>query len=87
MSRNGEGKIRHFLIVFDGERQQLVGPPRVFEDYAEAADAYSEVEREHRDEPRIEVVLVSADSLETIRRTHGNYFGTPSVSPYLAGTR
>lgn len=87
MSQNGGNEVRHFLIVFDRERQELVGRPRMFADSEEAAHAYSELERKLRSDRRFEIVLVSSDSLDTIKRTHGNYFGTPSVSPYLAGTR
>src|SRR5690625_3280642 len=35
---------------------------------------------------RIEVVLIGSDSLETVRRTHANYFEAKvSTSKYLAG--
>lgn len=40
---------------------------------------YDDVEAEYRDNPDIEVVLVSSDSLATIRKTHGNYFRVGSV--------
>lgn len=64
----------HFLLVYDHELQELVGPPREFSNPSEAAAAYSELEREHRHDSNLEIVLIGADSLETIKNTHGNYF-------------
>lgn len=78
--------VHHFLIVFDTTRQELVSKQE-FEDNEQAAAAYAELERQHRHDRSVEIVLVSADSIETIKRTHGNYFGTPTTSPFLAGTR
>ncbi len=45
-----------------------------FRDEAAAAAAYSVREHEHRDDADVEVVLVGADSLETVRQTHSHYF-------------
>lgn len=64
----------HFLLVYDLDRQSLVGDPRQFSDPSEAAFAYAELEEEHRQDSNLEIVLIGADSLETIRSTHGNYF-------------
>jgi hypothetical protein len=77
----------HFLLVYDHKREALVGDPRQFKNADEAASAYAELEREHRDDPNVEIVLVGADSIETIKRTHGNYFNgaKPVASPYLTG--
>jgi len=41
-----------------------------------AAAAYSERETAFRDQPEVEIVLVGADSLETIRKTHSQYFAS-----------
>lgn len=79
-------KLRHFLIVFDTAEQELVELCE-FDDAGEAAAAYAKLERAHRGDRKLEIVVVSSDSLETVKRTHGNYFGTRSASPYLAGTR
>ena len=64
----------HFLLVYDHRRGQLIDEPRQFSDASEAAAAYAELEQQHRDDQHLEIVLVGSDSLETIRRTHGNYF-------------
>ena len=44
------------------------------EDYDAAQAAYEEAERQTRDMSNFDVVLLSADSEETIRRTHSSYF-------------
>lgn len=64
----------HFLLVYDLDRQSLVGDPREFSDPIEAANAYAELEQEHRQDSNLEIVLIGADSLDTIKTTHGNYF-------------
>ncbi len=78
--------LRDFLLVFDLDRQELVGEAREFESPAEAAWAYAALEGdEHRCDRNLEIVLIGADSLETICHTHPNYFGVLSESPYLTG--
>jgi hypothetical protein len=76
----------HFLLVYDLARQKLV-EQREFHDPAVAAAAYAELEAAHRDDRDYEIVLVGADSIETIMQTHGHYFGRledDSASKYLA---
>jgi hypothetical protein len=73
----------HFLLVYDRSKQALVFQ-RPYENPEEAVRAYEEMEAQHRDDRHMEIVLVGADSLETIMLTHGNYFdAVPSASPYL----
>jgi hypothetical protein len=75
----------HFLLVYDRRRQQLV-VQRPFSNSEETVSAYEKTEQEHRDESHMEIVLIGADSIETVMLTHGNYFdAVPSASPYLAG--
>jgi hypothetical protein len=75
----------HFLLVYDLKAQQLLSHDE-FTDGREAVQAYSDCELKHRGDSDIEIVLVGADSLDTIRVTHGQYFdGEPAASPYLAG--
>ncbi len=65
-----------FLIVYN----QTTGALEVKEYGDNERDAALarrfELEREHRLEPHIEVVLLSARSEDILRRTHGRYFKT-----------
>ena len=73
----------HFLLVYDRRQQKLVFQ-RPYENAEEAVKAYEAMEEKHRKDRQMEIVLVGADSLETIMLTHGNYFdAVPSASPYL----
>ncbi len=76
----------HFLLVYDHQAQRLVKQRR-FGSGAAAAVAYAELEAQHRDDPNLEIVLVGADSLDTIMRTHGHYFtATETPFPELVGS-
>jgi hypothetical protein len=72
--------VLHFLLVYDLRRRELRSA-REFRSADEAARAYGEAEREYISDENVEIVLVGADSLGTIRQTHGHYFndGQPKV--------
>lgn len=77
----------HYLLVYDLNLQKLIDL-REFADGEEAAQAYARMEAEHRGNSDVEIVLVGADSIETIQLTHGQYFDdadteSPTASPYL----
>jgi hypothetical protein len=75
----------HFLLVYDLKEGRLVSQDS-FSNGDQAAAAYAQCERKHQGDHDIEIVLVGADSIETIQVTHGQYFdGEPSASPFLAG--
>ncbi len=63
----------HYLVVFDGPGRRLLRCER-FEDEDAGLTAYAAAEEEYHGRAGIEVVLLGSDSLETIRRTHGQYF-------------
>jgi len=70
----------HFLLVYSYDEQRLIDK-REFKDAAEAAAAYRAAEDQYRGRTdEFEVVLVGADSLDTIHKTHGHYFLAPSQS-------
>jgi hypothetical protein len=70
-----EAEIQHFLIVYDIPTRKA--QVRNFgTDYDAAQAAYAEIEGEMRDRDDLDIVLVSADSLETVKRTHSSYFQT-----------
>jgi hypothetical protein len=80
MSRIDE--IKHFLVT----RNAASGRTTVKEfgtDYEAAQAAYSAAEREAAVRQDLDVVLLSADSLETIKRTHSSYFKPNLVSELL----
>jgi hypothetical protein len=65
--------IQHFLVVYDVTH----GPATVEEfgsDYEAALAAYTEREHEYRERDGVDIVLLGADSLETIKQTHSSYF-------------
>ncbi len=73
----------HFLLVYDLNRRELL-EQEPYDDAEEAAAAYADAEAKYRGRDDLEVVLVGADSIETIRRTHAHYFDkSGTVSPYL----
>lgn len=77
----------HFLLVYDHGRQRLL-EQKAFTDALKAAAAYAAAEKQHRNDRDLEIVLVGADSIETIKQTHGHYFMetlTEAGSRYLAG--
>lgn len=69
-------EIKHFILVYRLERAEADVTP-FGTDYEAALEAYSEREREARDkgeEDEVDIVLVGADSIETIQKTHSSYF-------------
>ncbi|HEY8777320.1 MAG TPA: hypothetical protein VIM33_12690 [Gaiellaceae bacterium] len=65
--------LKHYLIVYNHGEQKLLQAAE-YTDVDEATAAYAELERRHRGDTNLEIVLVGSDSLDTIRLTHGNYF-------------
>lgn len=76
MSR--EPRIKHYLLVFDHDAGQLTEVVDFGGDSVRAIEEYGSRERELAMSGtagrRIEIVLVGSDSLDTIRKTHANYF-------------
>ena len=66
-------EIKHFLVSYDlGTGKTEV--ESFGTDYDAAQTAYAEAEQANADEEKLDVVLLSADSLETIKQTHSSYF-------------
>jgi hypothetical protein len=72
----------HFLLVYDHAAGHL-REDQMFRDPEEAVAAYAKMEEKHRHEPRVEIVLVGADSLATVRQTHAHYFEASKLSVSL----
>jgi hypothetical protein len=64
--------IRHFLVIYDIRTQRA--DVQEYEDYEHALAEYSRLERESFESDQYDIVLLGADSLETIKRTHSSYF-------------
>ena len=67
--------IIHFLLLYD-LRHQAHRSQQAFAKADEATIAYQRLEQQYRaaPDPDPEIVLVGADSIDTIRQTHGHYF-------------
>jgi len=70
---------QYFLLIYD-QSSRAVQVEEFGTDARRAASEYSERERQYRERPEIEVVLVGADSLDTIKKTHSHYFSESTES-------
>ena len=77
----------HFLLIYDRLRGSLVEDPHEFSDAAEAAQAYELAESKHRGDRDLEIVLIGADSLDTVKQTHRNYFENSDAIPFAGAHR
>jgi hypothetical protein len=77
-------KIKHFLITFDPSTG-LTGVKTFGTDYDAAQAAYAEAEEANGLGGNLDIVLLSSDSLATIKRTHSSYFrgGNTSLKELL----
>lgn len=74
-----ENDIQHFLVIYDVEAGKA-SVTSFGTDYDAAITAYSEAEDGARDRGGLDIVLLSADSLETVKRTHSSYFDVNGVT-------
>lgn len=63
----------HFLVIFD-RRRRLDSQIEQIDDPQEAQARLFEIERELRSDPGRGVVLLLAERVEDLVRTHGQYF-------------
>jgi hypothetical protein len=66
-------EIKHFLVAFDPSTGK-VEVEQFGTDYDAAQAAYTVAEQENGIETKLDIVLLSADSLATIKQTHSSYF-------------
>lgn len=78
------GEIVYFLLVFDVKLNKLTDASDQFDDVDLALARYAEAEQEYLGRG-FEVVLVGAESIETVMMTHGAYFDQSSASTPRAG--
>jgi len=68
-------EIQHFLVTYDPTTGRSA-VKRFGTDYEAAQRAYSKAEQESDERgDGLDIVLLSADSLATIKQTHSSYFG------------
>jgi hypothetical protein len=82
--------IRNFLIVFNWRESTLAHWRDIDREISDrkmtpeqARMIYKEYEKRYTQADGYEVVLIGADSIDTIRRTHGHYFGKIATEPFL----
>lgn len=79
----------YFLLVYSFDEGHLVHQAEL-SDRDAAITAYDAMERQYRScLDRYEVVLIGADSIETVMKTHGHYFHRSDdsmFSEFLADT-
>jgi hypothetical protein len=64
----------HFLLIYNVDEHELIAADDLGRDTDAAVEKYAACEREYRDQPGIEIVLIGADSLDTVKQTHSHYF-------------
>jgi hypothetical protein len=67
---------KQFLIVFD-TRQGRIVEQKLFVDSNEAMRVFGNMEQRHVGEENLQVLLFTADSLDTVKSTHPHYFSEP----------
>jgi hypothetical protein len=71
-------QVSHFLLVFDRPHSRLLREDP-YQDHREALVARFKAERLYRHNPDVEIVVLSAESSEDLRRTHSRYFQSTSA--------
>jgi hypothetical protein len=72
----------YFLLVYSFDEGRLVHSDELSDSDA-AIVAYDAAERQYRAcADRYEVVLIGADSIETVMKTHGHYFSRSESSMF-----
>jgi hypothetical protein len=69
--------MKHFLLVYRRSTGELARLDDLGLDRSSALKRRFEIELQDRSDPDLEVVLLSAPSLDALRRTHGRYFRSP----------
>lgn len=65
--------MNHYLLIYDRRAGKIIRHRR-FDVAGTALSARFEAEREFREQPDIEVVVLGADSWDALKQTHARYF-------------
>lgn len=69
--------MKHFLIIYDRTAAKLLELREFSDSERDAASAARlEADKRTKTQPNIEVVILTSDSLQTIKKTHAGYFKT-----------
>lgn len=79
--------LHQFLIVYNAATQTLVRADDLGPDTDRAIASYAECEQRYRGNRDIQVVLIGSDSIDTIRQTHGHYFGTTDPAEFFESVK
>jgi hypothetical protein len=71
-------EIKHFLVIYDPRGGKTKVRP-FGTNYEAARVAYAQAEQENGLSEERDIVLLSADSLKTIKQTHSSYFSDGSA--------
>lgn len=70
-----EVDINHFLVVYN-LAEGKANVESFGTDYDAALEAYAKAEEDFSNRETYDIVLLGADSIDTIKRTHSSYFHT-----------
>jgi hypothetical protein len=65
--------MRHYLVLYNRRSGEIIRR-RQFQTADTALAARFEAEREFREEPDVEIVVLGADSWDALKQTHSRYF-------------
>lgn len=73
MSKSAGG-MNNYLIVYDRASGRQISLEEFGDNSDAAISRYQDLEQANAGNPRMDVVLIGSDSLETVRVTHASYF-------------
>jgi hypothetical protein len=79
--------LHQFLIIYNARSQRLIQAINLGDNTTAAVASYSECEQKYRGNEDIEVVLIGSDSLDTIKQTHGHYFGNVDPQEFFRSVK
>lgn len=75
--------INNWIFVFDWKSGSFLTWDIVSRNPDDAADIYSDYERQYPAEDQFEVVLIGSSDVSTVRKTHSHYFGVAAYDKVL----
>lgn len=66
--------MRGFIIIYSGLEGRLLEEPEEFANFMDAYDALPARKEKYLNQPRVRVLVLGAESLASLKVTHGNFF-------------